>query len=73
MLVNAPKYRIQKYPRGFVVEVKVTYLFFFTKWVHIISYSGLRDCPFYYSTFENAYNEFVIQQRYDILSNSDTC
>lgn len=45
--------RIKQYQKGYAVEVKKRRLFGH-KWVNIVSYAGLRESPFYYSTYEGA-------------------
>lgn len=51
-------FRIKKYKKGWIVEREVyKWHWFFgiqKKWLHVTSYSGLPDNPFYYRTPEGA-------------------
>lgn len=46
--------RIKQYQNGYAVEVKVPRRMFGYKWVNIVSYAGLPNMPFYYSTYHGA-------------------
>lgn len=51
------KMRVKKYPKGWVVEIQITKIFFFIKkksWTHLISVSGIDSEPWYYSSKEIA-------------------
>ena len=64
--------RIVKTKKGFRVDVQKTKwtLFGIKKyWTHFISYSGLSEHPFYYSTFEIAISETLKEIRWEVLAN----
>jgi len=65
------KVRVKKYPQGYSVEVektKTVFLFFKKRyWIHIESYSGLSERPFYYSTKEMAISEATKHFEWDLL------
>lgn len=65
------KVRVQKYDKGYSVEIqkeKTFMLFWKTKyWIHIESVSGMHDKPWYYSTKEIAISEAVKHFEWDLL------
>lgn len=61
------KVRIKEYPKGFVVEVKVSRAFWGYKWTHLISVSGMRDEPWYFRTQEGALEEAKKLFGWDLL------
>lgn len=58
--------RIKRYENGYAVEVKVKRTLFGSKWVNIVSYAGLRDAPFYYSTHEGAKTNVLKMIEYEL-------
>lgn len=56
-LVNFPKLRIKKYPRGYVVEIKKKKWWGKEYWVHIISVAGMEDTPWVFPNYEIAFKE----------------
>jgi len=67
--------RIIKCQKGFLVQIEKSKwsLFGIKKyWTHFISYSGLSEEPFYFSTFENAMNEMLKEIRWEVLDTTTT-
>ena len=62
------KYRLKKYKKGWIVEVRVNY-FVFNKWFHVTSYSGLPNDPFYYKTPEGAIDGALRTIKEEIIFN----
>jgi hypothetical protein len=58
-LVNFPEFRIKKYPRGYVVEIKNKKWWGKEYWVHIISVAGMEDEPWGFTNYETAYLEAI--------------
>ena len=56
-LVNFPEFRIKKYPRGYVVEIKNKKWWGKEYWVHIISVAGMEDEPWRFKSYGDAYLE----------------
>lgn len=75
MWLERLKFRIKKYPQGYVVETLITkrYFFFFKKkeWVHIISTSGMSDKPWYYASKEMAMSESVKKFEWDLINGTN--
>lgn len=67
-LVNFPKVRIAKYPKGFVAEIQKSTWYGKKYWVHIESVSGIESEPWYYSTFDVAAKEASKHFRWDLLA-----
>lgn len=53
------KYRIKKYAKGFVVESQKTKWYGKKYWSHAIGVSGMKQKPWFYSTFEAAENNLL--------------
>lgn len=71
-LDNFNKVRIKQYDKGYCVEMLIGNKFVLfgenkEVWKHIISYSGLKDHPFYFSTYEGALEEAVKLFRWDLI------
>lgn len=58
--------RIKRYEKGYAVEVRVKRALFGSKWVNIVSYAGLRESPFYYSTHEGAKTNVLKMIEYEL-------
>jgi len=56
-LVNFPKVRVKKYPKGYVVETKKSTWYGHKYWVHIESVTGIEDKPWYYDSEGMAISE----------------
>jgi len=56
-LVNMPKVRVKKYPRGWVVEREFKTWYGKKYWKHIESVSGIDTQPWYYKTMDIAVEE----------------
>ena len=70
MTYEKSNFRITKSELGFLVEIQKTKwtLFGLIKyWTHFISYAGVSEKPFYYSTFEIAINEMLKEIRWEVL------
>lgn len=66
-------FRIKKYNQGYSVEVKVPKWTLFGirwKWTHYISYSGMKDVPYYFTTKGYAKNELLKLVSFDTIENS---
>jgi len=63
--------RIRKTKKGYVVET-LEKTFWKNKWVHVISYSGLPDSPFYFRTYEIALEELIKYLRWDLIYKKGT-
>lgn len=68
------KFRIKKYPRGYVVEVKKQrrYLLFFKKdyWTHFISVAGIDSTPWYFKSYTAAKEELLSKVKWETFDNS---
>lgn len=66
------KLRIQKYKRGWIVEVQKEKGFLFkTKyWTHFISVAGIDSMPWYFKTREYAEMEMLNKIKWDTINNS---
>jgi uncharacterized protein (DUF427 family) len=68
-LINFPKIRIQKYPKGYVAEIQKCTWYGKIYWVHIVPTSGIRDAPWYYKTaqkcMEDTAKTFALQLEYN--------
>ena len=72
MTYEYSNFRIVKTKKGYRVDIKKTKwtLFGLKKyWTHFISYSGLAEHPFYYSTFDMAMSEMLKEIRWEVLAN----
>jgi len=72
MTYEYSNFRIVKTKKGYRVDIQKTKwgLFGLKKyWTHFISYAGLADHPFYYSTFEMAISEMLKEIRWEVLAN----
>lgn len=69
-LVNFPKVRIKKYPKGYVVEIRKTTWFWIKCWTHIESASGISSEPWYYSNYENALDNAQKHFRWELMHGS---
>lgn len=71
MLYEDSNFRIVKTPKGYRVDIqKSKWTLFGIKkyWTHFISYSGLSDHPFYYSTFDFALNDMLKEIKWQIIA-----
>lgn len=62
--------RIREHSKGWVVEIeKSKWTIFGIKkyWVHFISYSGLSEQPFYYSTFDSCLEDLLREIKYELI------
>lgn len=68
------RFRIQKYQKGYVVEVEqITGLIFKRKrWVHFVSVAGMPDEPWYHSSFDYAMMNLLDEVRWQTLRDSPT-
>jgi hypothetical protein len=66
-LVNFPRIRIKKYPKGWVVETYKRRFLRRGKWTHIIGVSGIDSEPWYYYSYDIALREAVIEFKHEIL------
>lgn len=67
------RFRIKKYPRGFVVEVEKTkWTIFGNKyyWTHFISVSGISSLAWYHSTYAMAQMNLLNEIKWSTLNNS---
>ena len=72
MIYEYSNFRIVKTKKGYRVDIQKTkwrVLGLKKYWTHFISYSGLPDQPFYYSTFEMAMSEMLKEIRWKVLEN----
>lgn len=53
-LKELPNIRIEKYPKGFVVEIQKRDWFGRKYWTHLISADGLESTPWHYDSFDRA-------------------
>jgi hypothetical protein len=65
-LVNMPKVRVKKYPKGWVVERQVKTWYGKKYWIHIESVSGIESQPWYYQDLETAITETVKHFDWDL-------
>ena len=70
-LKNFPKVRIQKYPKGYVVEAEFKKWYGKKYWKHIISVSGIDEIPWYFSRFEVALREAQKRFKWDLIDYSN--
>lgn len=56
-LINMPKVRVKKYPRGWVVEREFKTWYGKRYWKHIEAVSGIDSQPWYYKTMDIAVDE----------------
>lgn len=64
-------YRVRETSKGFTIETKKPVwwgLGLIKKWVHISSYSGLPDQPFYFATIQRAVDGAINDIKEKILS-----
>ena len=47
-------YRIKKYPRGYVVEIKKKRWYGKKYWTHFVSVAGIEEMPWHHETFDFA-------------------
>ena len=66
------KFRIRKYPRGFVVEIQREKGWLFKKkyWTHYISVAGIESMPWYFKQRDSALAELLLKVKYETLENS---
>ena len=60
------RYRFTETEKGWIVEKQVSRFCIFSKWVHVTSYSGLPNEPFYYSSAERALSGAIAQIKEEI-------
>jgi hypothetical protein len=66
MIVNFPNIRIRHVEdKGFVIEIQRS-----LKWVHIISYYGMSDKPYYYSSYNSAMDDLLKEIKWKIIRDS---
>jgi hypothetical protein len=65
-------YRIKKYPRGWVVEVKKRKWWGKSYWVHFISVAGIDSMPWHHTTFDYAMMSLIDKVKQETLENSDS-
>lgn len=72
MTYEYSNFRIVKTKKGYRVDIQKSKWAFFglrKYWTHFISYSGLAEQPFYYSTFEMAMIEMLKEIQWEVLAN----
>lgn len=70
VFVNFPQVRIKQYPQGWVVEIQKRKWYGLKYWTHIISVSGMKNRPWYFSTYESALSESELYLRRYLILNS---
>lgn len=65
-LVNFPKIRVEKYTKGYVVEIQKSTWYGKKYWVHIESVSGIESEPWYYQSFDIAVEEAAKHFNWDL-------
>jgi hypothetical protein len=66
--VNYPNVRIQKYKKGFVVEIESKKWYGKKYWKHIISVAGIENEPWYFSSYEFAILEAQKYFKWNLLT-----
>jgi len=69
-MLNTPKIRIEKYEKGFVVEIQKRKWYGKKYWIHIISVSGIPSEPWYFQYFDIALNEALRYLKNSIIVES---
>jgi hypothetical protein len=66
-LINFPRLRIKKYPKGWVVEIQKKKWWGKKYWIHIESVSGIESQPWYFSSMEIAVEEASKHFKWDLF------
>tara|TARA_R110000787_G_scaffold229259_4_gene336823 strand:+ start:1640 stop:1864 length:225 start_codon:yes stop_codon:yes gene_type:complete len=69
-MIEQANFRIRKYSKGWVVEIKKPRWTLFGirwKWAHCISVAGINDIPWYYKTREFAEKEALRYIKYSMI------
>jgi len=66
------KFRIRKYPKGWIVEVQKTKWYGKKYWTHWISVAGIVDEPWYHGSFNLALDSFIFKMQREIIINSQS-
>ena len=64
------KFRIKKYPKGWVVEVQKTKWYGKKYWTHFISVAGIASMPWYHLTPEFAMNSLLYEIKIRTIAES---
>lgn len=62
-MYESPHIRVKEYPQGWLSEIRKPHWTIFGiryKWTHFISYTGIPERPFYFSTMEAAVFETIL-------------
>ncbi len=60
-------FRIEKYPKGWVVEIKKKKWYGKEYWVHYVSVAGIDTQPWYHSSFEFALQSLLEKVKLDVI------
>lgn len=62
-------FRIKKYPKGWVVEIKKLNWWGKERWTHFISVAGIETEPWHFSTYESALTGLQDEVKYHVFRN----
>lgn len=71
-LINLPKIRVKKHPKGYVVEIEKRKWYGKKYWIHLEATSGIEKQLCYYSTFDIAVSETANRFRWDLIDESSS-
>lgn len=67
------KFRIKKFDEGFMVQVLKCKWFGRDYYTHYISYTGLPKEPYYFSSYDKAEEELLLDIKWKTIQNSKYC
>jgi hypothetical protein len=70
MIETKEIFRIKKYDKGFVVEIRKQKWWGKKYWTHFISVSGIESMPWFHSTFDFAMTNLLDEIKYRTIRNS---
>ena len=65
------KYRIEKYEKGFVVEIQKRKWYGKIYWTHFISVSGIASEPWFHSSYKFAEINLLKEVKWQTIGNSN--
>ena len=66
-LTNFQNIRMHKYDKGWVVEIQKKKWYGKKYWTHLISFSGLENNPFYFSSYDSALEEATKYFKWELM------
>ena len=67
------KFRIKKYPKGWVVEIKKIKWYGKKYWIHFISVAGIESQPWYHTTPDYAMDSLLYEIKRQTIHESRFC